>query len=541
MTPKQIPKLYKKHGSLKAICRAEGISWNQVNSLYCKAVELGYMEPLKMGRKSKTDQLVPVTKQRVRALRPKRLVPKKGTIKRYIITSAQNNTSLHEKTWQNLNALADHYNAEIMVAPFLYHKRGLGARNDKAQLTGAKRDHDELWYDPAVVPYLCKTRVELAKGLVFCGELQILPTAVNPLSGLEVYTGRASMIVPHTRQEMRSIATLEGDTKFNYCTGTVTLRNYIQAKAGLKAEFHHMYGALIVEVGAEGYWHVRQLNADSDGVIYDWDLCAQDGVVTGGHRVEAIEPGDIHCRRLKPIVKEVLWGKGGVVDQLRPKEQHIDDLLDFHTRGHHDIKDCFKMFSRHVEAKESVKDEVLEARDFLFDIYRPDCETIVKDSNHDRHIYRWLAENDGRKDPVNAEYWVALNALVFNKLRQQKKFILLEEAMNLDQSVPPPATFIDCNTSHVICRKFGGGIECGMHGDLPFRAGLATFSKMGRRSNTGHGHTAGIFAGAFRGGKSCEDNMGYNDGASAWSDTFILTYPNGKRTLVTIYKGEVRA
>jgi hypothetical protein len=338
---------------------------------------------------------------------------------------------------------------------------------------------------------------------------------------------------------MRSIATLEGDTKFNYSTGCVTLRNYIQAKAGLKAEFHHMYGGLIVEVGEEGYWHVRQLNADSDGTIYDWDLCAKNGRITKGNRVEAIEPGDIHCRRLKKDVAQVLWGEGGVVDTLRPKFQFINDLLDFHTRGHHDIKDSFKMFSRHVEEKESVQDEIIEAAGFLRQIYRSNCLTIVKDSNHDRHIYRWLSETDGRKDPINAEYWVKLNALVFSKLRKQKKFILLEEAIK-QLGLDVPAKFIDCNTSYVICRKYGGGIECGMHGDLPFRVGLATFEKMGRRNNTGHGHTAGIFGGAFRAGKSCEDNMGYNDGASAWSDTFIVTYPNSKRALVTIYKGKVR-
>jgi len=545
ITPKQLVKLYKKHGSLKAVARAEGLHYIQVHRVYVKAQKAGIMGTLRMGRKTKVDQLAPKVKQRVKALRTKRMVPKKGTINRFILTSAQNNTNVHDKTWTNLLALVKHYEATLLVSPFLYHKIGLGARNDKAQLPPKRKveDRSEIWYDPKLIPYICNRRVEIASGLVFCGELQILPTAVKPLSGLEVYTGRKSMIAPHTKQEMQSIAHLGGDgTKFNYCTGTVTQRNYIQSKAGFKAEFHHMYGGLLVEIDENGDWYVRQLNADSDGTIYDWDLCAADGEVTDGHRVEAVEPGDIHCRRLKKSVKECLWGEGGVMDELNPREQHINDLLDFHTRGHHDIKDVFKMFERHVEKRESVKDEVVEARVFLQDIKRPDCLTVVKDSNHDRHIYTWLAQTDGRKDPINAEYWTRLNSLIFEKLRDGKKFILLEEAMRLD--VGPnwnDATFIDCNTSHVICKKFGGGIECAMHGDLPYRAGLATFSKMGRRSNTAHGHTCAIVGGAFRAGKSCEDQMGYNDGASAWSDTFILTYPNSKRTLVTIRKGRARA
>ena len=46
--------------------------------------------------------------------------------------------------------------------------------------------------------------------------------------------------------ELREILGDEA-TKFNYSTGTVTQRNYIAKKEGLKAEFHHQYGALIVD------------------------------------------------------------------------------------------------------------------------------------------------------------------------------------------------------------------------------------------------------------------------------------------------------
>jgi hypothetical protein len=68
---------------------------------------------------------------------------------------------------------------------------------------------------------------------------------------------------------MKSVASVKSDpTKFNWTTGTVTLRNYIQKKAGQKAEFHHCYGALLVEVDSTGAWGVRQLLAD-ELEVYD--------------------------------------------------------------------------------------------------------------------------------------------------------------------------------------------------------------------------------------------------------------------------------
>src|SRR5476649_1984381 len=36
-------------------------------------------------------------------------LPLKGKVARYILTSAQNNTYVHESAWENLLALADHY------------------------------------------------------------------------------------------------------------------------------------------------------------------------------------------------------------------------------------------------------------------------------------------------------------------------------------------------------------------------------------------------------------------------------------------------
>ena len=43
-----------------------------------------------------------------------------ATIKRYIFTSAQSDTGVHQPTWRSLLALAKHYGAEIRVSRFAY-------------------------------------------------------------------------------------------------------------------------------------------------------------------------------------------------------------------------------------------------------------------------------------------------------------------------------------------------------------------------------------------------------------------------------------
>src|SRR3546814_337856 len=83
-----------------------------------------------------------------------------------------------------------------------------------------------------------------------------------------------------------------------------------------------------------------------------------------------------------------------------------------------------------------------------------------------------------------------------------------------------------------------------MHGHLGpngARGGAAAFAKMGRKANVGHSHQAGIYDGIFTAGTSSNLDMGYNRGPSSWSHSDVLTYKNGKRTIITHWNGKWRA
>ena len=545
IAPDKIPALYNKHGSLKNIARKLDVSFGAVERAYHKAVEQGLMVHVAGGRKPHTHTKLVGTKQRAKALKTIR-----KRHKAYILTCAQNNTLAHEATWENLKALAEYTGAEIYVSTFLYSKRGLGQRNDKAQLTGAPRDVDDIWFDPAITPYINNRRIEIAKGLVYCGELNILPTAQRPLSGLEVYTGRASMIVPHVKQELESVATLGGSgAKLNYSTGTITQRNYIQRKEGFKGEFYHTYGGLFVEVDDDGHWWVRQLNADSEGTIHDLDLKVEHGKITEGHRVEAITFGDVHVANIDEEVRAATWDEGGMVDVLRPRFQFVHDVLDMYSRSHHTKKDPYKVFKRFCQEQDNVQAEVEQAADFLAEIKRDDCQTVVINSNHDRHLGRWLAENDGRFDPVNAFFWSWLNAQTIDYQfthdgNEPDHFKLAIERMRPNFEADNNVYFLPSDHSFVLCPKFGGGIEAGMHGDLGpngARGSIGYFAKFGRRSNVGHSHTTGIRGGAFQTGTNSKLRLEYVHGPSSHSHSDIITHENGKRQIVTLFNGKWRA
>lgn len=522
--PEVVLQAYLRLGSWRAVARELGIPRGTLNDYQRK------LRPLL------PDGAVDGLKTTTRKL------PAKGGVKRYILTCAQNNTKLHLPVWDNLRALAEHLGAELMVARFTYNQNAYGGAAPKP---GTGQDPEDLWYDPSIVPYVNDSRVELAPGLVWCGESNISPTAVRPLSGFETYTGRKSAIFPHTKLAMESIASGKNEgTKLIYTTGTVTQRNYIQKRAGLRAEFHHTYGALIVEVDAKGRWFCRQLNADQHGSIYDLDLKVVDGKVTAGHRVTAVTLGDVHAAQVDEEVARLTWGKGGLLDTLQPKRTFLHDLVDFRARNHHDRGNPHLNFRKYVQGEDGVEEELAGAVELVKQIQRDGSEVVVVQSNHDNALTRWLREADYRLDPRNALVFLRCQLRVYEAIAEQEEGFHLLEWILQHLGCPKAVRFLRTDESYVICRDSGGGIECGMHGhEGPngSRGSAGSLSRMARWANIGHSHSAQILDGLYVAGTSSRLDVGYNTGPSSWTHSHIVTYENGKRAIVTLYDGAWRA
>lgn len=484
---------------------------------------------------------------RVRAPKPRQITGPSDGVKRYLVTSAQNNTSVFRAAWDNLVALADHYEADILVAPFTYHKKLWSQSGEVTPGSIKKTDFENNWWADEVKPYLVIDQVKLGKALVFCAGMNILPTAVNPLTGLELHTGRSSAIYPHAKMQLVSVASGKNEgTKLMYTTGTVTKRNYLQKKAGQTAEPHHCYGALLVEVSPDGSFYVRQVQANERGVIHDLDVKVEAGKVTTDNPVEAITWGDIHAIKMDPEIEAMAWGPGGMLDTLQPRYQFFHDVFDMYVRNHHERMNPHRMFERKVEKLDSIEGEARTTGTFLAYSARDWCKSIVVKSNHDDAFERWLQSMDcvRDRDTANLKLWHHGNLVwITHAEKQDKSYLAIEWLLKEVGRAPKNIQFLHEDESFILCHDEEGGIECGMHGHLGVNGSKGTlrgFSKMGRKSNTADKHQAGIFNGAYQSGVSGKLDMKYNKGPSTWSHSHIITYPNGMRTIVTMWKGRWR-
>ena len=427
-------------------------------------------------------------------------------------------------------------------------KNGLGARNNKEEIVESSFSQPDLWWDKRLHPHFIDERVHIAPGIVWCGEMNILPTAINPFSGLESYAGMQSCVLPHVKMFMQSVPSGKyEDTKFNYTTGTVTQRNYIQRKAGLKAEQYHSYGGLLVEVDSDGDWFVRQLQANDAGTIHDLNIEVRGGALKKNVRPLAILHGDIHVSQLNDEIYNIVWGDTGLMDTLKPKEQHLGDILTFSSKSHHDDLNPHRQYKLFIQGKDDIQAELLDVFGFLRKSKKPYCKSIVINSNHHNHMKRWLLEKKNLEDYTNVKFWFDFHSRVYKLLLEKPNAYIdyFQEGLKIAVNDPKlkgleSIKFLREDESYILA----GDIECGMHGHLGpngSRGNIRTLARTCRKANIGHSHTAGIVEGVYQAGTYSKLDLDWTHGPSSWTHSSVLTHANGMRQIITFYNGKWRA
>lgn len=456
----------------------------------------------------------------------------------WIVTSAQNETPVHGPFMLNLKAYAAAKGYPQLVAGTTYGKEFY------EKFLAGDRDVESSRIDAwssVVEPFITRDRHDLGD-ILFCAEMNTLPTATRPLSGLTGYGKGKSAIFPHPKIAQQSVPRpAHKDPVWALTTGSVTVPRYVQRKAGLKARFHHIISAVIVEYDAAGTPFIRHLVADAEtGQFQDIDIVIDRGVVTTGQTVEAITWGDIHHEQIDRVVAAVNWGKAGIFETLRPRHQFVHDLLDFRRRNHHPANDPMHGVRMHYAGTVSVEDEVSACASFVASIKRPWCQTVIVESNHDTALARWLRESDWRTDPANAKYWLEMNLAQVHAAANDNDFNVFRHALSrCGSEVLDGVTFVSETDSYEVL-----GIECGMHGHISpngARGNPMSLAGMSMRLNVGHQHSPSIVDGVYTAGLSGKLDQTYNKGPTGWAHTHILVYPNGKRTLLTISNGKWRA
>ena len=445
----------------------------------------------------------------------------------YIATAAQNSTALHTPFWQNLVAYQRYLGAELLVGRFIYNT-GAGPTVSDATI----RKGIEPAYDPRIEQRMFEGDLKprkLAPSLWWCPEMNILPTAGRPLTGLHTYGAGASIIIPHAKVAMNSLPTAHyARANFAYTTGAATRKNYIAKKAGLMAAFHHSHSALIIEVQGDRWW-VRQLNANSLGKFHDLTNCVDRGKVTTSHPIETISWGDIHASEVTASDLKSHWGGGGILEHLQPRVQFMHDLFSSTATSHHEIKKPSFRYRKWVEGHTMLRDIDDSAR-FLRAAHRDWCKTVVVRSNHDEHPDRWLDEADPNKDPANAEIFYEAKLA---QMRGHKDWMFVPWAM-YKYGGPDEVQFLSVNDTYKV-----KGVEHSHHGHKGpngSRGSPLGLSRMADKCTTGHIHAAGIIDGVYTGGVTGIEQE-YAEGPGSWSQSHVLQYDTGKRAIVTCFDG----
>lgn len=475
--------------------------------------------------------------------------------RRFILTSAQDGTQVHESFLTNLEAYADWLEGdapcEIVVAGYTYNK-SLFEDHTKDK---APRFHQR------VQPYLRNERMRLCEGLDFCGEMNTLPTAPTPLAGFETYTRHRWGVFPHAKVQLVSVPTQKHlPTKINMTTGTCTLSNYVPKRAGIKASFHHAIAAVIVEIDADEEFFCRHLIADEDdGSFYDLDRFVKDGVVTTEHRIDVLTPGDIHVAQIDPQTAAATFGfwptgnfdekqgyvweggdpRGTILGDLRPRHVYAHDVTDFHNRNSHEIRDPVARYKRWVEGEESVKEELRQDAMFLTHLSTLiDGQLHAVNSNHHDQLERWIKTTDWREDPPNAAFYLdTAKALIEAMDRRDKAFDLYAHVMKnaFDEWKCENVEFLKLDGDSVV--NDVQHANHGHHGANGTRGSIRSFVRGGSKTTSGHTHTAAILDGAYVSGTTSKLDLGYNVGMSSWSNSHVIQYDSGHRTILTLKAG----
>lgn len=446
-----------------------------------------------------------------------------------VVTAAQNATPIHQGFLAALETYCAARNAQLLVVPLRY-------KNPTSKWT-ASQANEERWAEE-VQPYLFNQRKKLNDNLTLLGDLKIQPTAVRPLTGLEGFTHGESGIVGHTKLQFATVATPQNSLpKLMTTTGAVTVPNFTDSRAGKQGEFHHVLGAVIIEIENSKTFHMRHVLGDRTGQFIDLDwLYASDGV-RKAPPAKALVFGDAHYRFVCPETVVGTFGPRGLVERLEPEALVWHDLLDAYAVSPHHVKNPLIQIAKHRSEFNNIEREVAETVAWL--VAKSEGRTsLVVPSNHDDMLARWVIREDWRLDPENAEFY-------------------LQTALHMVRSAKMGsggATYLDPFQYWV--RELAGvgnvravargesitiaGIELGLHGDKGphgAKGSVKNLSRLGVKVISGHGHSPAIEEGHYRVGTMSRLNLEYNEGPSGWLNTHCSIDALGKRHLHHIIKG----
>lgn len=435
--------------------------------------------------------------------------------KYYMITWAQNNTKVHDGLWREMMAYRKKLNAELHVI--------LGRYKNPTSIR--ESDSSEEWWDAKILPYADAKRHNIHKYLTLLSDVKTQPTAINPLTGMEGFSGLSSSILGHPKQQFKVVAALEGyEPKMMFTTGAITEKNYSDSTAGKKGAFHHILGFVIVEVKDEETFFIRQVTACNDGSFTDLIYSVSGGEVKKIKEISYANIGDKHIGTHCPLVEkqQEIW-----LNYFKPKYTLIHDAFNGTSVNHHIEKDGIKKYLLQQNGDNLIKKEFDNLYLWVNKWLKYNLVFIA--SNHNDWIDRYINRKAWVDDiPNAAEYAKFLAILLSGEARDGIVAYLLR------QKFGNKIKTVGRNDSFRI-----NSIELSQHGDIGTngaKGGMVSFKRLSTKMDVMHSHSPSRDGGVMYGGTSTVLRESYNVGASNWKNADIICHKDGKRQHI-IYMG----
>lgn len=451
---------------------------------------------------------------------------------KWVITSCQNNVPVNVDFIESLNNYCVKNSAKLLIIPILY-------RPD---------DFVTVQYNiPEHIPHtLVRNKLGIHNEVYVMGQFNFIPTTVNPLQGLESLSKGDTLIVPSPQLRMKSLGvSASRHPAILHTTGAISYPEYASSKVGEKAKFNHTFAAVLVEVDSDNDFHIRVLNADTDGVFIDLGIVYRPVMRLGEFvNPEALVTGDEHAIVADPSVELATYiSDASIVKTLKPKYVVRHDVLDCLSINHHTQKDNIKNVGKHIFGINKIEEELAETVDYILRTSNAGVEftNIIVASNHVDHLTKWFAEVDIKQQPQNALFYHKYMYEIIKSMEQTAtgiKHINPFEKFCKDVGVRN-IRFLQRDESFLV-----GDVELSHHGDKGTNGscgGINQFANLSDKMVIGHSHTPGIVFGAYQVGTSSKLKLDYTSGISSWDHAHCVIYPNGKRQLIFIKNGKWHA
>lgn len=460
-------------------------------------------------------------------------IPKAKTafIKRFVITACQNNASVNKLFLKSLEHYCRYNDAELLIVPIVY-------RPD---------DHEEVVFNipKDTIHTLVRHKMKIHDEVFVMGSFNFIPTAVNPLQGLESLSKGDTLIVPSPQLRMKSMAvSAHRHPAILHTTGAISNPEYTNTKVGEKALFNHSYSAVLIEVDVDNDFHIRVLNSDETGSFVDiGNVYTPEMEYVVFESPIALVTGDEHGVMADPVVERVTYHTpNSITRELRPTFVVRHDVLDASSISHHTRKDNIKNIGKYIFGTNKIEEELEKTVEYIKRTTdHNNFINVIVQSNHNSHLTRWFSEINIKEEPWNAKFYHKYMSKIIESMEKTDiGFDHIDPFEQYCKDVGLDKTeFLSRDTSFMVA-----DVELGTHSDVGVngtKGSINQFANLPAKYVIGHSHSPGIVFGAYQVGTSSYKKLDYTSGLSSWMHTHCLVYANGKRQLINIINGKWKA